>query len=657
MEVKIPTLSQRARQGWGNRRVLSSRKDGPAPRECHRGQYFQELPLTSLQELIEHSRVRILCTCALVAVLLFPGVVLSAKDRPWTEIRSPHFRLMTNGDADEARHVLRQFELMRATFESVFSHFKLDAPAPLLILAPKDESTAKDLLPQMWPHPGPNLGGLYEHAWEREYALVRLDAIESDPNAYHIIYHEYVHSLLHINFRWLPQWLDEGLAEFYGYTAFDNEKVYLGSPPDIDLFRFLISKPPIPLQEFITSPLVSRDPERSQLSYVQAWALTHFLSFAPGMDNGQRLVRFFNDLQNGTEQKKAFEETIGNFADVQGQYDKYIHQPRFPVRAFPIPLQLDPKSFQMREMSLGETEAELAAWYIRFHQWDKMRELTEAAVANAPDLSLAHEDKGFLLFNEGHDAEALKEFTTATQLDAKNYIALFARTMISPSSVSNASQDQQQTYDELNQVLAIKPDFASAYIEVAKLAVRQGKLDYALAVSRKAEQLEPFRSGYHVLTGKIMLLMNRPSDAAAQAAYVAQRWGGPDRDEAMELWNRIPAADRHVDAPTLPEPSDKWQTAEGTVKSVTCDVAFAITLDVNGRAETFKAKGFPVGFSDTLWVGHDHFSPCFHVQGLRAMLRYKPASDNSYSGDLVYAGFRDDILAPPKTPATDASAH
>ncbi len=104
-------------------------------------------PLRCLRELTEHSRMKLLCACALVIVLLFPDIALSAKDRPWIEMRSPHFRLMTNGDANEARRTLRQFEFMRATFESEFPHFKLDAPAPLLILAPKDESTAKDLLP------------------------------------------------------------------------------------------------------------------------------------------------------------------------------------------------------------------------------------------------------------------------------------------------------------------------------------------------------------------------------------------------------------------------------------------------------------------------------------------------------------------------------
>ncbi len=463
-------------------------------------------------------------------------------------------------------------------------------------------------------------------------------------------------SLLHINFHWLPAWFDVGFSEFYGYTSFDENKIYVGSPPDLGRFQFLISKPPIPIEEFISSPLYSRDPEKTQLSYMQAWALTHFLTFGPGMDNGQRLGRFFSELQNGTEQKKAFTETIGSFADVQTSYDKYLHQPRFPVRAFPVPPQLDLKSIQTREMSLGETEAELAAWYIRFHQWDKMREATAAAVANAPELSLAHEDKGFLLFNEGHDEEALKEFTTATQLDGKNYIAWFARTMISPAATSASPKDQQETYEALNHVLSLKLDFAPAYVELAKLAIRRGQPDTALALCKKAEQLEPYRSGYRVLSARILLLLNRPSEAAAQAAYVAQRWFGSDREQAMEVWNQVPAADRHVEAPTTVEPSDKSETTEGRVRSVSCDgLAFGITLDVNGRAETFKTTGFPVGFSDTFWVGRDHFTPCFHVQGLRVKVRYKPAKDSSYAGDLISAGFRDDLAGPAPAPSSDGS--
>jgi hypothetical protein len=315
------------------------------------------------------------------------------------------------------------------------------------------------------------------------------------------------------------------------------------------------------------------------------------------------------------------------------------------VIALPVPPQLSDKSFTVRKLSSGETEAEMAAWYIRYHDWDRMRESTKAALKDDPSLSLAHEDMGFLEFNEGKDADALKEFTQATELDGKNYVALFAKIMASPLAKSIDPQDQQLMYGKLNEVIGLKPDFAPAYIELAKLKLAQGELAVALGLSRKAVQLEPLRSGYRLMTGEILLRMGRPSEAAAVAAYVASRSYGSDRDEALELWNRIPEADRQVEPPRPADVNDVGQLAEGPVASVSCNgMDFAITLDVGGRPETFKSKGFPVSFQDTLWVGQDHFSPCFHVQGLRAVVRYKPVHDSSYAGDLTHAAFRDDLL-------------
>lgn len=359
----------------------------------------------------------------------------------------------------------------------------------------------------------------------------------------------------------------------------------------------------------------------------------------------------------GWSRKRHFQETIGPFRDVQKAYDSYIHKLRFPAVVVPVPTKLNEKDFSLRRLSTAETDAELAAWFIRIHRWDEMRAHTEAALKEDPKLSLAQEDAGFLDFNEGRDDQAFKDFAAATELDDKNYTALFAQIMLSPSARSNAPEDQRTMYLKLNQVVELKPDFAPAYVELAKLKLAQDNLPAALALSRKAVELEPFRSGYHILTGRILLRMNRASEAAAEAAYVSQRWGGSDRDEAMELWNQIPEADRKTDAPVLPESASKGESATGMVKSVICNGSdFAITLDVDGKTQTFRAKGFPVGYSDTFWVGRDHFSPCFHVQGVRAMLRYNSAQDPSYAGDLMYVGFRDD-LPEPRRPTSEAAAH
>ncbi|HET8827255.1 MAG TPA: hypothetical protein VFM77_19085, partial [Terriglobales bacterium] len=420
--------------------------------------------------------------------------------------------------------------------------------------------------------------------------------------------------------------------------------------------EFLQGRVSIPLATFIQSRMFSRGEEETHLSYMQAWALTHFMTFGPRMQGGELLRKFFNELQRGVEQKKAFEEVFGELGIVQKQYDQYLDSFAFTTGVLPIPKQLGEETFTARNMSLAETYAELAAWHVRFHQWEQVRQLTEAALREDPKLSLAHEDNGFLQFNAGKDDDAIREFSAAVSLDPKNYIALFAQIMTSPAARSSDLKDQDVTSHGLDTVLNLKPDFAPAYVELAKIAVAKGQMPLALGLSRKAEQLEPFRSGYHVLTGQILLRMNRPADAAAEAAYVAQRWGGADRDEALELLSSVPAAERPAEPSDTVEGAQKSLTATGIVRSVSCDGrSFRITLDINGQQEKFKSTGFPVGFSDTLWVGSDHFSPCFHVQGLRAMLRYNLSKDPSYSGDLVYVGFRDD-LGPEVRPVTGRPA-
>lgn len=51
----------------------------------------------------------------------------------------------------------------------------------------------------------------------------------------------------------------------------------------------------------------------------------------------------------------------------------------------------------------------------------------------------------------------------------------------------------------------------------------------------------------------------------------------------------------------------------------------------------FGAAALITLFCSCLLVGRDHFSPCFHVQGLRVMLRFTQSKDPSFAGDLVYA--------------------
>lgn len=573
-----------------------------------------------------------------------------AQDKAWIEVRSPHLRVISNGSDHDTRHVARAFEQMRAVFASQFPGFALEGTAQFLVLAARDEETMKMLLPQMFQaHMGSQVAGLFTaRGWERKYAVIRLDVVTSDkinPDTYATVYHEYVHTLLHANFRWLPTWLDEGLAEFYAYTRFEGDKMYIGAPTKSHKLELLDSRTPTPLRTFITTRgSFSRDEQDTQLFYDEAWALTHFLTFGPGMEQGDKLKKFFNLLQHGTDQIKAFEQAFGNIEEVDKAYRTYINRMAFTTGVVPYVANVSEKDYSERQMSMAETQAELAAFHILFRHYDQVRELAEAALKSDPKLGLAHEDLGFAYFNEGKDEDALREFSQAVELDPKLYLSLFAKTMMSLVSRSDAAADQKLFREVLLQVAAINPRFAPAYVELAKLDLVHGEAEAALQMAQKAEGLEPFRASYHVLTGQILLRSGHPTEASARAAYVAGRWGGPDHDEAMELWNSIPAANRVSETPVDRKWGSDVRVSEGVVKSVTCkDRSFVITLENDGKTSTFHSQGFPVGFSDTLWVGGDHFTPCFHVDGLRAVARYKASADKTYTGDLVIVGFRDNL--------------
>ena len=218
--------------------------------------------------------------------------------------------------------------------------------------------------------------------------------------------------------------------------------------------------------------------------------------------------------------------------------------------------------------------------------------------------------------------------------------------MLSPLAVSKSAADRAAFHEALIKVTELNPKFAPAYIELARLWLRQNDPKLAYSYSRKAEELEPSRAGYHILTGYILLRMGKGAEAAAFAKYVAERWFGPDHDEAVELWNSIPAKDRPTDALEETIPKDT-QTVSGTVRSVSCaeqEQGWAFILTHGDQSLTFHRKGpFAAGFSDTIWYGEDHFSLCHHLEGMRAVVRYRPPADSSYNGEVAEIEIRDEF--------------
>ena len=590
---------------------------------------------------------RSLRTFVSVAALTLCLGTASAKEKPWTEVQSPHFRVLTDGSIAQGRRIANEFEQIRAVFAMQFPNMRLETGSPLLIFAARDEYSMKSLAPAEWkknPMAG-HVAGLFQTGWEKRFAIVRLD--QDRAGAYQVVYHEYVHSLLHANFHWLPTWLDEGLAEYYGSTYFEKSKVYVGAPPL--RATHLRDQLLIPIEKLMTqNPYVAYkgDDRRIDLYYAESWELVHYMVFGPGMDKGKKLIDFYNKLQRGEEQKKAFVETFGSIEDMQSALDKYARNFVFGSYVINPPEQLDEKNYISRTLSLAETEAAIGAYRLWTHDLTDAREIIIAGLQDDPKLAELHEEMGLIHFADGKDEEAVGEWSAAYELDKQRYLALFFKTMMSRAARLETVADTESFHAALAEVLKINPQFAPAYVRLSMMYVRLNDLTSALAVSRKAEQLEPTRAGYHLLSGKILLRQGKEAQAAEYAKFVADRWIGADHNEALELWNAVPESQRQALEVPVVEAAEP-QMATGPVQSTTCGDEthpMAVTLQNGAKTISFRAHGgYRGGFSDTLWYGEDHFNGCRHLAGMRAVVYYKPSDDKQYDGDIASLEYREDL--------------
>ena len=278
-----------------------------------------------------------------------------------------------------------------------------------------------------------------------------------------------------------------------------------------------------------------------------------------------------------------------------------------------------------------------------------------------PALAGPHEELGFVAWREGHDEQARTEWQKAVSADPSRYRAAFALLMSGTSLKSQDRQQLEQTQHALEAIQETAPKFAPVLVEIALVQWRLGHMNDAYKAALQAERLEPWRAGYHLLVGYTLLQGNQPEIAESYARTVASRWPGSDHDEAVDLWRQLPDTARGDDPPlTLALPGDAT-VARGTIVSSSCDknglrlvlrptdaTAAALTLSTNQRYES--------GFSDTLWMGEDHYTTCFHLAGLLALVAYKPQGQPP--GTLLVLEVRDDLpqMKLPTSAASTAAA-
>src|SRR6266852_4497379 len=300
------------------------------------------------------------CFLFLALTSLLAGCIATGADKPetWIEVHTPHFTVVSNGNEKQARRVADHFEQIRAVMHLALPKLRVDPGQAIVILAVRNENSLKALLPGYWEVKGHlHPAGVFVAGQEKHYVALRTDTEEENP--YHVIYHEYIHAILNLNFRNLPLWLEEGMAEFYGDTSIGDKEIGIGRI-DAGHLRLLNQSKLLPIELLLQvdhSSSYYNEENRASVFYAESWALFHFLQTDPEAQKKKYLVNFFHAWQSSGDQTRAAQQTFGDLQQFGKKMDAYVRQTQFDYFPLKTPANLSERDFQVRTVPAAESLA------------------------------------------------------------------------------------------------------------------------------------------------------------------------------------------------------------------------------------------------------------------------------------------------------------
>jgi tetratricopeptide (TPR) repeat protein len=595
----------------------------------------------------------------------------SAKDA-WIEIRSPHFLVVSNASEHDARKVADQFEQFREVFQAAFPKLRVDLGKPLIIFAVKNEESMRDLIPQYWEKKGSiHPDGIYVPAEDAHSVVVRTDVQDSNP--YHIIYHEYTHALMDLNFSGLPVWFSEGLAEFFGNSTLRDKDVEIGqiAPAHLQVLR---DSRLIPIDTLLradhSSPYYNEQ-NRASVFYAESWAIVHYLMLDPDARKRQLLQNFLTAWDASGNQVEAAQKTFGDLTKFGKLMEAYVRQTSFFVAPVKTAVHADPKGYTGRALSQAETEAYRGEFYVRTNRPKEATESLELAIKADPNSTMGHEGLGLLALRQFQYQLAETELARAVDLNSTNFIVYYysARARIR----SGEPGDTDKAIAELEKCIQLNPEFAPAYATVASVySMRPETAAKGIPAAKKAMQLEPGNFEYALSFGFVLVNAGKLDDAKVLASRLMAAARTPlEQSHAIQLSDAIGNHQAHAaqaasaNARNAANPSAS-QTQVSKMEDPTISISSSIptgTTNLPNTAPAGASTGAPPLNGGSTSFSVSGYKP-YALEGQVAEIDCEKSSDgrlglrtHSIVMEFHYREMKDVTLSsPPPTSTTSSTA-
>jgi tetratricopeptide (TPR) repeat protein len=613
-------------------------------------------------------------------ILLFASFGIAAEE-VWTEVTSPNFIVISNASPKQTRSAAKSFEQFRGLIKSCLPTVSVDPGTPLTVFAAKDERSFKALIAEEHQERNESQkAGVFTAGPERNFVALRIDL--PPEQGYHVIYHEYVHMLMRLNLGEIPLWLNEGLAEFFGYATVSDNKSTIGTPGPQSL-QILKTRSMVPLSTLFSAAKDSPyywEKDKTPIFYAQSWALTHYLMVGDKRAHAKQLNDYLILLKKGISGKEAAAQAFGDIRALEQSLRNYTSSLAFYSLQYSGEIEsVHEDLYQSRTLTPAESMASRGELLVYMNKPDRAKAVLEGSLQMDSSSARANEALGLLYSSLGDRGQAEKFFSSAAELDSNSYLAQFyaAQSKLQNGSVDDLSSAEKQ----LRKALAINARFAPAYRQLSYVLQRQAKLSEALEMAEKAALLEPGVLSHSLNAAGIMAAMGKIDEAHARAQQVlALARTEPDRLQAESLVNRIKSfqeqrmssqgiAGRQYQEPrmrsgqkqqvakieeerlrSLDEMESKRKAAaasranmktgapaklSGTIRSVKCDYPATLdfVLESKGRQDKLHAENYyQVQYGAVAGAGRTDFEPCSELEGKEVEIDILTVSGQEFSG-------------------------
>ncbi len=389
-----------------------------------------------------------------------PAGALPSPKSSWIEVHTASFTLFSEAGERKTREIGEDLERLRDALSQLSPGLTLSSPTPTYIFVFKDAPSFQ-AYQRTYNGKPVDSGGYFLGRQLANYVAINGDQ-HGDERA--IIYHEYLHYLMHTNFAALPLWLNEGLAEYYSTFQVARDEARIGLPiPEHILW--LRQHALIPFATLFA--VTDKSPEYNEADrrggfYAESWALVHYM-ISGNPERRRQASEYLRLVQAGTPPDQIFAKAFGTDpAVLQQELQQYVRKKLFDYTRLPI----------RRETSVAADVRPLARADVLYRLGDLLANLGDdhaadaaehfrAALALQPDHGQALAGLGFLAEQAGRKDEARSFYEKAAKLapDDVRVQYLYANNLIDdpgPDSLRKARA-------ALTRAVALRPDFGEAW--------------------------------------------------------------------------------------------------------------------------------------------------------------------------------------------------